>query len=74
MRMTDFVVREAIVPDLHATTKEGVIREMVESLRGANAFKNAETEEIVKAILKRECSARQASAAASRFHTEAPQR
>jgi mannitol/fructose-specific phosphotransferase system IIA component (Ntr-type) len=54
MRMTDFVVREAIVPDLHATNKEGVIREMVESLRSANAFKNAETEEIVKAILKRE--------------------
>jgi PTS system nitrogen regulatory IIA component len=54
MRMTDFVVREAIVPDLHATNKEGVIREMVESLRGAGAFKVAETDEIVKAILKRE--------------------
>ena len=30
MRMSDFVVREAIVPDLKAATKEGVIREMVE--------------------------------------------
>jgi PTS system fructose-specific IIA component/PTS system nitrogen regulatory IIA component len=54
MRMTDFVVREAIVPDLHAANKEGVIREMVDSLRGAGAFKSAETDEIVKAILKRE--------------------
>lgn len=54
MRMTDFVVRDAILPDLHATTKEGVIREMVEGLRSAGAFKGAETEEIVKAILKRE--------------------
>ncbi len=34
MRMSDFVVKEAIIPDLKATTKEAVIREMVESLRG----------------------------------------
>jgi mannitol/fructose-specific phosphotransferase system IIA component (Ntr-type) len=54
MRMSDFVVREAIVPDLAATTKEGVIREMVESLRKAGYFKNCEPEDIVKAILKRE--------------------
>jgi mannitol/fructose-specific phosphotransferase system IIA component (Ntr-type) len=54
MRMSDFVVREAIVPDLAATTKEGVIREMVDSLRGAGTFKSRDPEEIVKAILKRE--------------------
>lgn len=54
MRMSDFVVREAIVPELAATTKEGVIREMVESLRAAGYFKGSEPEDIVKAILKRE--------------------
>lgn len=54
MRMSDFVVREAIVPDLAATTKEGVIREMVESLRAAGYFKQSEIEDVVKAILKRE--------------------
>jgi mannitol/fructose-specific phosphotransferase system IIA component (Ntr-type) len=54
MRMSDFVVRDAIIPDLKATTKEGVIREMVEGLRAAGYFKTAEPEEIVKAILKRE--------------------
>ena len=54
MRMSDFVVRDAIVPDLKATTKEGVIREMVESLRTAGYFKGGEQEDIVKAILKRE--------------------
>jgi mannitol/fructose-specific phosphotransferase system IIA component (Ntr-type) len=54
MRMSDFVVREAIIPDLKATTKDGVIREMVESLRGAGYFKGGEGEDIVKAILKRE--------------------
>ena len=54
MRMSDFVVRDAIVPDLKATTKEGVIREIVESLRTAGYFKGGEQEDIVKAILKRE--------------------
>jgi len=54
MRMSDFVVREAIAPELTATTKEGVIREMVESLRAAGYFKGSEPEDIVKAILKRE--------------------
>jgi nitrogen PTS system EIIA component len=54
MRMSDFVVREAIVPDLAGTTKEGVIREMVESLRAAGYFKSGDPEDIIKAILKRE--------------------
>jgi nitrogen PTS system EIIA component len=54
MRMSDFVAREAIVPELKATTKEGVIREMVESLKGAGYFKGGDSEDIVKAILKRE--------------------
>jgi PTS system nitrogen regulatory IIA component len=48
------VVRDAIIPDLSATTKEGVIREMVESLRAAGHFKTGDPEEVVKAILKRE--------------------
>jgi PTS system nitrogen regulatory IIA component len=54
MRMSDFVVREAIVPELAANTKEGVIREMVNSLRSNGYFKGGEPEDIVKAILKRE--------------------
>src|SRR5216117_4122822 len=54
MRMSDFVVRDAIVPELSATSKEGVIREMVESLRTAGYFKGGEPDDIVRAILKRE--------------------
>ena len=54
MRMSDFVVRDAIVPDLAAGSKEGVIREMVESLRAAGQFRGADPEDIVRAILKRE--------------------
>lgn len=54
MRMSDFVVRDAIVADLKAGTKEEVIREMVASLRAAGYFKDGELEDVVKAVLKRE--------------------
>ena len=54
MRMSDFVVRDAIVPGLAAANKEGVIREMVEALRGAGQFKGADPEDIVRAVLRRE--------------------
>lgn len=54
MRMSDFVVRDAIQPELTATTKEGVIREMVEGLRAAACFKGGDPDDVVRAILKRE--------------------
>ena len=54
MRMADFVVRDAIIPQLAAATKEGVIREMVESLRAAGQFRGTEIEDVIRAILKRE--------------------
>jgi mannitol/fructose-specific phosphotransferase system IIA component (Ntr-type) len=52
--MSDFVVRDAIIPELTAANKEGVIREMVESLRAAGQFRGADVEDIIRAILKRE--------------------
>ena len=54
MRLSEFVVREAIIPQVDAVTKEGVIREMVASLHAAGQFPNANLDEIVRAILKRE--------------------
>ena len=54
MRMSDFVVKESISADLAATTKEGVIREMVENLRQAGYFKGTDSEDVVKEILRRE--------------------
>lgn len=54
MRMVDFVVREAINPDLASSSKEGVIREMIANLAAAGHFKGGEQEDIVKAVLKRE--------------------
>jgi len=52
--MSDFVVREAVLPALAATTKEAAIREMVESLRASGHVKASEQENIIKAIMKRE--------------------
>ena len=54
MRLSEFVVREAILPQLDAATKEGVIRELVASLRAAGQFPSADPDDIVRAILKRE--------------------
>jgi PTS system nitrogen regulatory IIA component len=54
MRMSEFIIREAITADLKAGQKEAVIREMIENLRLAGYFKGNEAEDVVKAILKRE--------------------
>src|SRR6516162_7126275 len=54
MRIADFVLRDAVTPELTASSKEGVIREMVEHLRAAGGFKSGDPEEVVRAILKRE--------------------
>jgi mannitol/fructose-specific phosphotransferase system IIA component (Ntr-type) len=53
MRMSDFIVREAVSASLSAAQKEPVIREMVGNIGKAGFFKGGE-EDVVKAILKRE--------------------
>ena len=70
MRMSDFVVRDAIVPDLAATNKEGVIREMVESLRDGRLLQAAASRRTSsRPSSSASCSARPASAAASPSRT-----
>lgn len=54
MKLSDFVVREAIMVDLQATTKEGAIREIVASLRTAGKLAEGDLESVSKAILNRE--------------------
>lgn len=54
MKLSDFVVSEAILPELQAGTKEDAIRAMVDSLKDAGSFPAEESESIVAAILKRE--------------------
>ena len=43
MRMSHFVVRDAINPALAATSREGAIREMVQGLAAAGQFLGADT-------------------------------
>src|SRR6516165_3881334 len=54
MKLSDFVVRDAILTNLKATTKEAAIRSMVESLSSSGYIKGADQEGIIAAILKRE--------------------
>jgi PTS system fructose-specific IIA component/PTS system nitrogen regulatory IIA component len=54
MKFADFICSEAIIADLAAVDKEGAIREIVKSLETAGKIDPAETESIVKAIMKRE--------------------
>lgn len=54
MKFADFVSREAVKADLVADEKEGVIRELTQSLLDAGKIAPNEYESIVKAILKRE--------------------
>ena len=53
-KLSDFMVREAVITDLQATTKEGAIREIVCSLKDAGYLAEADTESIIRAILARE--------------------
>lgn len=54
MKLCDFVVRDAILPELQATTKEAAIAAMVASLRAAGSIRANDEESIVGAIMKRE--------------------
>lgn len=54
MKLSDFVVPEAILPSLDANSKESAIRAMVESLKNSGSIRAEDEESIVSAILKRE--------------------
>ena len=54
MKFADFVTREAVKSDLAADSKEGAIRELVQTLLDAGRIDEDQYESIVKAILKRE--------------------
>jgi nitrogen PTS system EIIA component len=54
MKLSDFVVKEAILTDLKVATKEEAIRGMVESLGVTGSIKAGEQDSITAAILKRE--------------------
>jgi len=54
MKFADFVCSEAIVAELKARDRDGVIAELVEALHQAGRLGSARPEEITKAVIKRE--------------------
>jgi mannitol/fructose-specific phosphotransferase system IIA component (Ntr-type) len=54
MKLSDFIVTDAIVPELKATDRDGVIRELVTALAAAKALPEKDVDAIVKAIIDRE--------------------
>jgi len=52
--MSNFVIRDAIIPVLSSTTKEDVIRELVGSLHEAGYFRTGDVDDIIKSVLRRE--------------------
>ena len=54
MKLSDIMVADAIIPDLAAKDRDGVIEEIVNSLASCGAIPKKHTKEIVQAILDRE--------------------
>jgi len=54
MKLRDFIVTDAIIPELAATDRDGVIRELVTALATAGAIEKDAAEEVVAALIKRE--------------------
>ena len=54
MKLKDFIVNDAIVPDLAANDRDGVIKELVASRAAAGAIEQAAAPEVVAALIKRE--------------------
>ena len=54
MKLRDFIVAEAITPELAATDRDGAIRELVNALAGAGALPESAVDEVVSALIKRE--------------------
>ena len=54
MKLSEIVVREAIIPELTNTVRDGVIEELVEALASAGEINKADVPDIVKAVVERE--------------------
>jgi len=54
MKLRDFIVSEAIVPELAAGDRDGVLRELVASLAQGGALPESSIDDVVAALIKRE--------------------
>ncbi|HEY1685549.1 MAG TPA: PTS sugar transporter subunit IIA [Tepidisphaeraceae bacterium] len=54
MKLKDFIVQDAVIPELQAKDRNSALRELVESLAASGAVDQSVVEEIVAALIKRE--------------------
>ncbi len=54
MKLVDFVVPEATIPNLEATDRTGVIRELVKVLADAGALDEGDADAVARAVIQRE--------------------
>ena len=54
MKLRDFIVTDAITPELSANDRDGAIRELVNALSSAGALPADAVDEVVGALVKRE--------------------
>ena len=54
MKFADFVCFDAVIPELKAKDRDGVIAELVSALDKAGKLGKANRQEIIKAVIKRE--------------------
>ena len=54
MKLREFIVTDAITPELQATDRDGVIRELVNALAVAGSLPAEAVDEVVAALIKRE--------------------
>ena len=54
MKLKDFIIRQAIVPELKSPDRNGAIRELVESLSRTGGIDASAVEDVVSALIKRE--------------------
>ena len=54
MKLREFIVTEAITPDLQATDRDGAIRELVNALAAAGSLPADAVEDVIAALIKRE--------------------
>ena len=54
MKLSDFIVTDAVIPELQATDRNGVIREMVSSLAPCIGLDKEQAALVAKAVIQRE--------------------
>lgn len=54
MKLSDFIINDAIIPDLQATDRDGAIRELAQSLMEHGAISSDEVDNVTEIAIKRE--------------------